>query len=158
MYSSDSSSIPGVGGLFGRAPPRLDADPQVLEDWVDGLKACGGLQAGPALLQLLEILRRSDLSIGRRLSILSIVKTPVLKVCAGLPKPRGGRTHIGITLEQRLGRLMFVNLDCALHQLDRRYPFPGERESRQRLWLIRNLFRFAGPSDPLCHPISGYPT
>lgn len=144
MYSSDSSSIPVALGQFERAPPRLDADPQVLEDWVGGLKARGVLQAGPALLQVLEMLRRSDLPLGRRLGILSLLKTPVLKVCAGLPKPRAGRADVGLTLEQRLGRLMFVNLDDALHLFDKRHPFPGERESQQRLWLIRNLFRFAG--------------
>ncbi|QIK37655.1 hypothetical protein GWK36_06285 [Caldichromatium japonicum] len=144
MYSSDSSSIPVSLGQFERAPPRLDADPQALEDWVGDLKVRGVLQAGPALLQVLEMLRRSELPLGRRLGILSLLKTPVLKVCAGLPKPRAGRGESGLTLEQRLGRLMFVNLDHALHLFDKHHPFPGERESQQRLWLIRNLFRFAG--------------
>jgi hypothetical protein len=145
MSSFDAESIPSPLAIREYARLRFDTDLEALKDWLSGLRARGGHQAGPALVLALEGLRKADLSARRRISILSLLKVPVLKTCAGLPKPYanepGGAR--GLTMEQRLGRLMFVNLDRALHQLDKEYPVPNERQQHQRLWLIRNLFRFA---------------
>ena len=148
MLSFDAQSIPSPLAIRECARPRFDTDLEALKDWLAGLRTRGGRQAGPALVLALESLRKAELSASRRFSILSLLKVPVLKTCAGLPKPytdEAGETDgaRGLTMEQRLGRLMFVNLDRALHQLDKEHPVPNERRQHQRLWLIRNLFRFA---------------
>jgi len=149
MLSFDAQSIPSPLAIREYARPRFDKDPEALKDWLAGLRTRGVRHAGPALVLALENLRKAELSAGQRLSILSLLKVPVLKTCAGLPKPHADdatATEVapGLTMEQRLGRLMFVNLDHTLHQFDKEHPFPNERQQRKRLWLIRNLFRFAG--------------
>jgi hypothetical protein len=146
MLSFDAQSIPSPLAIRECARPRFDTDLETLKDWLTGLKTRGVRQAGPALVLVLENLRKAELSASRRITILSLMKVPVLKTCAGLPKPYSDETTTavpGFTMEQRLGRLMFVNLDRALHQLDKEYPLPNERQQQKRLWLIRNLFRFA---------------
>jgi hypothetical protein len=149
MLSFDAQSIPSPLAIRECSRPRFDTDLEALKDWLTGLKTRGVRQAGPALVLVLENLRKAEISASRRLTILSLLKTPVLKTCAGLPKPYSDGAAAtdatpGLTMEQRLGRLMFVNLDRALHQLDKEQPVPNERQQRKRLWLIRNLFRFAG--------------
>lgn len=149
MLSFDAQSIPSPLAIRECARPRFDMDLEALKDWLAGLRTRGVRQAGPALVLTLENLRKAELAASRRITILSLLKVPVLKTCAGLPKPyadAAGATEAahGLTMEQRLGRLMFVNLDRALHQLDKEHPVPDERRQQQRLWLIRNLFRFAG--------------
>ncbi|WP_242482379.1 hypothetical protein [Thiocystis violacea] len=119
-----------------------------LKDWVVGLKSAGVRQSGPALLMALENLRKAELSANRRLSILAALKVPILKTCAGLPKPYygDGDEHDrpgGVTLEQRLNRLMFVNLIQAMRQFDHENPLPSARQLRKRHWAVRNVFRFA---------------
>jgi hypothetical protein len=149
MLSFDAQSIPSPLAIRECARPRFDKDLEALKDWLAGLRTRGVRQAGPALVLTLENLRKAELSAGRRITILSLLKVPVLKTCAGLPKPYSDATTVadtapGLTMEQRLGRLMFVNLDRALHQLDKEHPVPNERQQQKRLWLIRNLLRFAG--------------
>jgi hypothetical protein len=48
----------------------------------------------------------------------------------------------GVTVEQRLYRLMFQNINLALRQLDRCYFMLNGRQERRRQWAVRNLFRF----------------
>jgi hypothetical protein len=130
------------------APPRFDAGSESLVDWIASLRAAGVRQAGPALLLALEGLRRADLAPSRRFSVLHLLKAPLLKTCAGLPKPRDrvnpNPTGLarGVTVEQRLYRLMFQNVNQALRQLDRCYFMLNGRQERRREWAVRNLFRF----------------
>ena len=127
--------------------PRFDADSESLSEWLGALRAAGVRQAGPALILALESLRRADCSPSRRFAVLRLLKTPVLKTCAGLPKPWGAAIDAvrrGVTVEQRLYRLMFQNLNQTLHQLDRCYVAQDERQARRRGWAVRNLFRFFG--------------
>ncbi len=148
MLSFSAPSLPSPLALRECKRPRFENDPDTLRDWLAELRASGVRQAGPALIMALENLRKSTLSANRRLSVLSLLKVPVLKTCAGLPKPyvdaeseadRGA----GVTIELRLTRLMFVNLHQTLRQLDQEYPVLTNRQGRKRLWAIRNLFRFA---------------
>jgi hypothetical protein len=129
--------------------PRFDAGSESLVEWIASLRAAGVRQAGPALILALESLRRADVSPSRRFSVLHLLKAPIMKTCAGLPKPRGwgntvpiGAAPRGVTAEQRLYRLMFQNLDQALRQLDRCYFMLNGRQERRREWAVRNLFRF----------------
>lgn len=129
--------------------PRFDAGSESLGQWIATLRAAGVRQAGPALILALESLRRADVAPSRRFSVLHPLKAPLLKVCAGLPKPRGwanpaptGPAPGGVTVEQRLYRLMFQNLNQALRQLDRCYFMLNGRQVRRREWAVRNLFRF----------------
>jgi hypothetical protein len=133
------------------ARPRFDAGSDALVAWLDSVRAAGVRQAGPALILALESLRRADLSPARRFSVLRLLKAAVLKTCGGLPKPRdwatlpasgGGAPPRGITVEQRLYRLMFQGLIQALYQLDRCYFMLDGRQLRRRNWAVRNLFRF----------------
>jgi hypothetical protein len=129
--------------------PRFDAGSESLAQWIASLRAAGVRQAGPALILALESLRRADVAPSRRFSVLHPLKAPLLKVCAGLPKPRGwanpaptAPAPCGLTVEQRLYRLMFQNLDQAVRQLDRCYFMLNGRQMRRREWAVRNLFRF----------------
>lgn len=131
------------------AAPALDADASARKAWVDDLRASGVQRAGPALLLMLERLRKAEVAAEPRLAWLRLLKKPVLKTCAGLPKPNllgapPGQPDaaIGMTLEQRLNRAMFQNLNRLLHQFDRTCFFLDARQTRQRDWMIRNLFRF----------------
>ncbi|MTW21441.1 hypothetical protein [Allochromatium palmeri] len=149
MLSFDAQSIPSPLVIREYTRPRFDTDLDALKDWLAELKTRGVRQAGPALVLTLENLRKTELSSNRRLTILSLLKVPVLKTCAGLPKPSAHDAtatdaNHGLTMEQRLGRLMFVNLNRTLHQLDKEHPVPNARQQQSRLWLTRNLFRFAG--------------
>ncbi|MBK1719543.1 hypothetical protein [Thiocystis violacea] len=148
MLSFDAPSLPSPLMMRECTRPRFDTDLDTLRDWLAGLRSSGVRQAGPALIMALESLRKSDLSANRRLSVLSLLKVPVLKTCAGLPKPYVAESAeedkaCGLTIELRLTRLMFVNLHRALRQIDQEYPVLTSRQQRKRLWAIRNLFRFA---------------
>lgn len=127
---------------------RLDPGSAALVEWLAALRAAGVRRAGPALLLALDALRRADVSPSRRVSVLRFLKSPLLKTCAGLPKPwptpgqpLSGRRS-GVTLEQRLYRQMFVGLKQTLYQLDRCYPAIDGDQTRKRDWIVRNLFRF----------------
>lgn len=137
-----TSSIPWMD----LADTPLDTGGDSLTDWVEGLRKGGVRQAAPALILALDQLRVADLSPSRRIATLRLLKAPILKTCAGLPKPwktaAKGRLLQAPTLEQRLFRSMFQNLKQALHQLDRCYFLLNARQSRRREWVVRNLLRF----------------
>ena len=148
-----ADSPPAAPAARNPAWASFGADLAVVRDWLGSLRAAGVRQAGPALLLALAGLRRATLSPSRRLSILRLLKVPVLKTCAGLPKPwpgpgqppdagADGACPPGVTLEQRLYRLVFQNLHQALIQLDRGPPAQDERQVRRRDWALHNLFRF----------------
>lgn len=127
-------------------PPSLDVNPESLDQWIQGIRAGGVRQAAPALILVLERWRRAEIPAEQRLMRLRLLKSPVLKTCAGLPKPwspgrrPGGGSGLG--LEQRLYRLMFQNLDQALHALDCSAFGQDPEDLRRRGWLIQNLLRF----------------
>ncbi|MGE5154303.1 MAG: hypothetical protein ACM3ST_09830 [Bdellovibrio bacteriovorus] len=126
--------------------PPFDAGPEALDQWIQGLRQGGVRQAAPALILALERLRHTELPVRQRLRLLGLLKVPVLKTCTGLPKPwSASRDHPrdrGLSLEQRLYRLMFQCLEQALHQLDRSQFLLDEQQMHRRHWAIRNLFRF----------------
>jgi len=125
-------------------------------EWIRSLRAAGVRQSGPALVLALDGLRRADCSPSRRFSVLRLLKRPVLKTCAGLPKPwtmpltpgsaasAADPVQRGVTVEQRLYWLMFQNLNQALRQFDRCYLVQDEQQGRRRDWATHNLFRFFG--------------
>lgn len=146
--SFEAPSLPSPLVMRECIRPRFDGNLEQFKDWLAELRTAGVRQSGPALLMALENLRKTEISANRRLSVLSALKVPLLKTCAGLPKPYRAETDgiertVGLTLEQRLSRLMFLNLDQALRQLDREHPLPSGRQLRKRQWAVRNLFRFA---------------
>lgn len=148
MLTFDAPSLPSQLAIRECSRPRFDANLDKLSDWLAGLRSAGIRQSGPALIMALENLRRTEISTKRRLSVLSVLKVPLLKTCAGLPKPgfadeKSLSTPFGVTLEQRLYRLMFVNLSLALRQLDQQDGRLSSRDWRKREWAIRNIFRFA---------------
>lgn len=148
MLIFDAPSLPSPLTIREYARPRFDGSLDKLSDWLTALRSAGIRHSGPALILALEHLRRAELSSNRRLSVLSALKIPLLKTCAGLPKPDFADAQPlpipgGVTLEQRLYRLMFINLNQTLRQLDRQSNPGSERHERQREWAIRNLFRFA---------------
>lgn len=148
MLTIDTSSIPSKPALRECARPRFDGSLERMDEWLAGLRSAGIRHSAPALMLALDNLRGANISSNRRLSILSTLKAPLLKTCVGLPKPdcaghRPSSMPYGITLEQRLYRRMFASLNQALHQLDQQDGSRSSRQSRQREWTIRNLFRFA---------------
>ncbi len=128
------------------ACPPFDAGPDVLDQWIQGLRKGGVRQAAPALILTLEKLRQTEIPPKQRLWLLRLLKAPLLKTCTGLPKPWSARRDYqasrGLSLEQRLYRLMFQGLEQALHHLDRSQFLLDEQQMHRRNWAIRNLFRF----------------
>lgn len=126
--------------------PPFDAGPEALDQWIQGLRKRGVRHAAPALILALEALRQTQMPVQQRLGLLRLLKSPLLKTCTGLPKPLTARRrpggNQGLSLEQRLYRLMFQNLDQALHQIDRSQFLPDGQEVHEHDWVIRNLFRF----------------
>ena len=126
--------------------PPFDAGPEALDQWIQGLREGGVRHAAPALILALEKLRQTEIPAMRRLWVLRQLKAPLLKTCTGLPKPWSARrdrhASRGLSLEQRLYRLMFQGLEQALHQLDRSQFLLDEQQMHRRNWAIRNLFRF----------------
>lgn len=124
----------------------FDAGPQQLDEWIQGLRKGGVRHAAPALILALEQLRQTELPVKQRLWLLRLIKAPLLKTCTGLPKPwsasKKPQEVRGLSLEQRLHRLMFQCLEQALHQLDRSQFLLDGQQQHRRHWAIRNLFRF----------------
>lgn len=151
---SDSLQL-ATAAIRDLAAPRFVADLPDSGEWLRGLRAAGVRQSGPALVLALDGLRRADCSASRRFSVLRLLKRPVLKTCAGLPKPwatslplgssaAADSVQRGVTVEQRLYWLMFQNLNQALHQFDRCYLVQDEQQVQRRDWATHNLFRFFG--------------
>jgi len=151
VTSVSASTLPGST----LRPPCFDADLAAVRDWLGVLRSVGVRSAGPALILALEALRRAQVPAARRLAIVRLFKAPLLKTCAGLPKPGLGPSQSlnasavgvprrGVTLEQRLYRLMFQNLHQALIQCDRESLVPDGRQALHRAWVLHNLFRFCG--------------
>lgn len=128
------------------ACPPFDVGPEPIDQWIQGLRKAGVRHAAPALILALERLRQTEIPAEARLGLLSVLKKPLLKTCAGLPKPLSARgsshPERGLSLEQRLYRLMFQNLDQALHQLERSQFLLDEEAIQHQDWVMRNLFRF----------------
>lgn len=154
MLTFDAPSLPSPLTIRECTRPRFDGNLERLRDWIAGLRAAGVRQSGPALLMALDNLRKSDITASRKLSILAILKEPILKTCAGLPKPTAAAAptdrpdgiwapRLGITLEQRLYRALLVDLNQALRQLDQENFVLSKHQQRKRDWAIRNIFRFA---------------
>lgn len=126
--------------------PRFDLGTEPVMEWLAALRHSSVRHAAPALLLALEALHDADVSLARRFKLLRTLKSTLLKVCTALPKPSGNADIAaergGLTLEQRLYRSMFRNLNQAIHQLDRCYFMLDGRQARRRLWLVHNLYRF----------------
>jgi hypothetical protein len=102
----------------------------------------------PALILRLHRLTELELEPEVLLELMRLYKRPVLKACAALPNPDPRLPHggfdknAGLTSEQRLDRLMRMNLSRLFQDLDRkRYRCPAATEDN-RHWVLRNLFKF----------------
>lgn len=154
MLTFEAPSRPSPLAIREFTRPRFDGNLERLRDWIGGLRTAGVRQSGPALLMALDNLRKSEITASRKLSILAVLKEPILKTCAGLPKPTAVAPaettddgmpirRPGVTLEQRLYRALLVNLSLALRQFDQENFVLSKRQQRKRDWAIRNHFRFA---------------
>ena len=154
MLTFEAPSRPSPLAIREFTRPRFDGNLERLRDWIAGLRSAGVRQSGPALLMALDNLRKAEITASRKLSILAVLKEPILKTCAGLPKPTAVAPtetaddgslarRPGITLEQRLYRALLVTLNLALRQLDQENFVLSGHQQRKRDWAIRNLLRFA---------------
>ena len=127
------------------AQARAEFDPSNLTTWLGGLRRQGLGLALPALILKLDALAKSDLPPQWRVAVLQMLKQPVLRAAASLPKPVGGLQPgggAGLTLEQRLLVLMQANLDRAITDLGR-LEFSEAAGGEEALhWATRNLFAF----------------
>lgn len=111
-------------------------------------------RALPLLLVELDHTLRANIPAELRVNLLHMLKQPVLKAIAGLPKPmaepdgsapRRGETltsNAGITLEQRLLLMMSRNLRHALFELDRSPNSVLQDVDDGRTWVLQQTFRF----------------
>jgi hypothetical protein len=117
-------------------------------DWLAEQRLRSVREVLPALIMRLEKLTGMDLEPEIRLELMRLYKRPVLKVCAALPSPDPRRAHGGfdsaggLTSEQRLDRLMRLNLDQLFQELDRKRYRCSAATEENRHWVLRNLFKF----------------
>ncbi len=117
-------------------------------DWLAAHRACSVREVLPALVMRLDRLAQADLAPEVRLELVRLYKRPVLKVCAALPDPdprlaQGGLDKAaGLTSEQRLDRLMCINLSKLFQELDRKRYRCAAATEENRHWVLRNLFKF----------------
>jgi hypothetical protein len=127
------------------AQARAEFDLANLTTWVEGLRRQGLGLALPALILKLDALAKSDLPPQWRVAVLRVLKQPLLRAAASLPKPVGGLQPggwAGLTLEQRLLALMQANLDRAIMDLGRLKFSEAAGGEEARHWATRNLFAF----------------
>ena len=107
-------------------------------------------QALPMLLLELDRLSAVPMDADDRIELMQVIKKPVLKAAASLPKPTpGSRTAErtadgGMTLEQRLIHLMIANLRQTLYDYDRAQGSRLVEDDGSRTWLLQQIFRFFG--------------
>jgi hypothetical protein len=141
--------------LDNRATRKLaDASLRALDDvagtadWLAAQRAHSIREALPALILRLDKLTELDLEPEVLLELMRLYKRPVLKACAALPNPdprqpcSGFDRAAGLTSEQRLDRLMRVNLGRLFQELDRKRYRCAAATEENRQWVLRNLFKF----------------
>jgi len=101
------------------------------------------------LLGLLVELERIDglaLSPAQRFELLYPLQLLVRRVRPQLPKPtpNGPQAGAGLTLEQRLLKLMAINLKCLMRDLDRPRYLRQQAWDTKRRWAQTNLMAFLG--------------
>jgi hypothetical protein len=124
-----------------------ELDGEAVRLWLMEIRHLGVAQALPLFLTKLDYMSRVALGPAERIELLRLMKRPLLKLAAGLPKPllrdhSSGVTAGGVRLEQRLYCLTVKNLRQALADLDRSSTFDSAELDKGRRWLLRNLFRF----------------
>jgi hypothetical protein len=123
-----------------------DFDPATLLAWSDRITGLGACQAVVGLILKLDAMSRVVMSGSDRALLLHLLEGPVHWVSEARPRltPGAIRATIqkgwGLTLEQRLGCLVYRNLRQALRDLDDVPVSPGEDVSDTRLWLLEQLF------------------
>lgn len=120
-------------------------DEPSVEVWISQIRTQQLKNALPSLLVKLDTLSKADVPPSRRITLLQMVKDPVVKALSHIPSPvheRGG--NIGLTIEQRLLLMMINNMWRALQEVDRSRTAFSYSEDEDRDWVLRNLFRFIG--------------
>jgi hypothetical protein len=117
-------------------------------DWLTAQRARSLCDVLPALILRLDRLAEMELEPEVLLELMRLYKRPVLKACAALPNPDprlpcgGFDKAAGLTSEQRLDRLMRINLNRLFQDLDRRRYRCAAATEENRHWVLRNLFKF----------------
>ena len=117
-------------------------------DWMQRLRKLKVSKAVPLLIMRLDRLSRAELDPKAKLGLLHLLKRPVLKMSAVLPRPDprlpagGFDATSGLTAEQRLDKLMRENLKQLFQSLDRNRFTSDVATEDNRHWVLRNLFKF----------------
>jgi hypothetical protein len=116
--------------------------------WLERVRRRSVREVLPAIALRLDCVLKLDLDPEVRLGLMRLYKRPVLKVCAALPnpdprRPQGGfEVGSGLTAEQRLDRLMRMNLGLLFQELDKKRYRCAASTEENRQWVICNLFKF----------------
>lgn len=132
----------------GPTPTTSIGDPAATMYWLQDLRTRPVSKAIPLLLARLDAIARSHLDTADLLHLLRLLKRPVLKATAALPSPDPRLADAGLpglngpTMEQRLDRAMYANLKRLFYDIDRRRFHAAIATEGNRLWALRNLFKF----------------
>ena len=130
------------------AEARAEFDAPSVAAWLKDLDRQGLGLALPALMLKLDALSKADLPPPQRVELLQLLKRPVLKALASLPKPVVAASAFvqsaarGVTLEQRLLLVAQDNFRRAMHALWGVKYIADDRYDHARSWVIRTLLDF----------------
>jgi hypothetical protein len=144
----DSATPTPLERNLASAAARAEFEVPRVQAWLADLRRQGLGLALPSLILKLDALNKVDLPPIQRVELLRLFKKPVLKALASLPKPVVAASDFvqsaasGVTLEQRLLRVMQSNLQLALYHLFKFEWDAGTAGDEARSWAIRNLYDF----------------
>jgi hypothetical protein len=143
------STMTAMERTLAKAAARAEFEVPRVVAWLEGLRRQGLGLALPALILKLDTLGKVNLPALHRVELLRLFNKPVLKILASLPKPVVAASHAppggapaGLTLEQRLLRLMQTNLQHAAYDLFKVECSEDTAADDARAWTTRNLFDF----------------
>jgi hypothetical protein len=146
----ENSTMTAMERNLASAAARAEFEVPRVTAWLADLRRQGLGLALPGLILKLDTLGKVSLPALQRVELLRLFNKPVLKILASLPKPviaatqaSPGAAPAGLTLEQRLLRLMQINLKQALYDLFKvEFSDDDDAADNARAWTSSSLFDF----------------
>lgn len=146
MFTEALATGSSSGGRVNESPPALDTASII--DWLAQLPSLPQSDAVEQMLLQLDQLSRAELSPRNHIEVMRLLRRPMLKLAASLPRPdprlpNGGlATTQAIAAEQRLDHGMQIAFNRLLAQLDRHRYRDRAASAANRHWAMRQQMKF----------------